>query len=144
MSNQIEKIQINYAEFAYFSTLPHIDQLNYFFEVFEGQSVKPKLDLKDFFSQLDSEFAEDEDPIVNINTEMSDSHDRVDVMIDDQYIMIESNSLKAIRIIMTRFIESGYLISRDKENEKMFKRDKTTRYLRVYSIIDQTTGICLN
>ena len=45
---------------------------------------------------------------------------------------------------MTRFIEAGYLISRDKENEKMFKRDKTTRYLRVYSIIDQTTGICLN
>tara|TARA_R100001377_G_scaffold13434_1_gene6763 strand:- start:812 stop:1246 length:435 start_codon:yes stop_codon:yes gene_type:complete len=144
MSNQIKKIQINYAEFAYFSTLPHIDQLNYFFDVYQGQSIKPNLDLKEFFSQIDSGMIEDEDPIVNINTEMSDSHDRVDVMIDDQYIMIESNSLKAIRIIMTRFIESGYLISRDKENEKMFKRDKTTRYLRVYSIIDQAAGICLN
>ncbi len=65
-------------------------------------------------------------------------------MIDDQYIMIESNSLKAIRIIMTRFMESGYIVSRNKKTEKLFKKDKTTRYIRVYSIIDQTTGFCLS
>jgi len=65
-------------------------------------------------------------------------------MIDNEFIMIESNSLKSIRIVITRFMESGYMLSRDIESEKMFKQDKRTRYLRVYQIIDQTTGICLS
>ena len=29
-------------------------------------------------------------------------------------------------------------------DEKLFKKDKTTRYIRVYSIIDQTIGFCLS
>jgi hypothetical protein len=65
-------------------------------------------------------------------------------MLDNEFIMIESNSLKSIRIVITRFMESGYMLSRDLESEKMFKQDKRTRFVRVYQIIDQTTGICLS
>ena len=143
MKNQVKNIKINYSEYAYFTTLPGHEKLNYFFQLFEGKTVND-LDLREFFNQIDIGITEDEDPIVNINTEISDSQHRVDVMIDDQYIMIESNSLKAIRIIMTRFMESGYIVSRNKKTEKLFKKDKTTRYIRVYSIIDQTTGFCLS
>ena len=65
-------------------------------------------------------------------------------MIDEEFIMIESDSLKAIRLVSTRFMEAGYLLRRDKQSEKMFKQDKTTRYLRVYSIIGQEPGFSLS
>jgi len=141
MTNQVKNIKINYSEYAYFTTLSDHEKLNYFFQLFEG--AKPKLDLKEFFSQIDTNFNDDESKI-HINKEIPDEHNRVDIMIDDEFIMIESNSLKAIRIIMTRFMESGYIVSRNKETEKIFKIDKTTRYIRVYSIIDQTIGFCLS
>ena len=65
-------------------------------------------------------------------------------MVDDQNILIESNSLKAVRIIKSKFIENGFILQRDKETEKMFKRDKLTKYLRVFIIVSQVNPICYN
>ena len=147
MKNKVGDINVNYSEFAYFSRLSEDDRLNYFFQLFEGRVIKPGLDLKEFFNQLDIDdtnlnatnvsYAYEDDAI-------SDSDNLVDIMIDNEFIMIESNSLKSIRIVITRFMESGYMLSRDLESENMFKQDKRTRFLRVYQIIDQTTGICLS
>ena len=147
MENKIENINVNYSEFAYFSRLSENDRLNYFFQLFEGETISPKvgLDLKEFFSQLDVADTDDTDTTNSEDiTDIGDDVNLVDIMIDNEFIMIESNSLKSIRLVITRFMESGYLLSRDLESEKMFKQDKRTRYLRVYQIIDQTTGICLN
>ena len=147
MKNKVGDINVNYSEFAYFSRLSEDDRLNYFFQLFEGRVIKPGLDLKEFFNQLDIDdtnlnatnvsYVHDDDAI-------SDSNNLVDIMLDNEFIMIESNSLKSIRIVITRFMESGYMLSRDLESEKMFKQDKRTRFVRVYQIIDQTTGICLS
>ena len=147
MKNKVGDINVNYSEFAYFSRLSEDDRLNYFFQLFEGRVIKPGLDLKEFFNQLDIDdtnlnatnvsYAYEDDAI-------SDSDNLVDIMIDNEFIMIESNSLKSIRIVITRFMELGYMLSRDLESEKMFKQDKRTRFVRVYQIIDQTTGICLS
>lgn len=147
MKNKVEDINVNYSEFAYFSRLSENDRLNYFFQLFEGETVKPGLDLKEFFSQLDvddTNLNDTTDSYAYDDEDISDSESLVDIMIDNEFIMIESNSLKSIRIVITRFMESGYMLSRDLESEKMFKPDKRTRYLRVYQIIDQTTGICLS
>jgi hypothetical protein len=65
-------------------------------------------------------------------------------MIDDENIMIEANSLRAIRIVANRFMQSGYILQRDKQTEKMFSKDKVTKYIRVFYIVDQITGICFN
>ena len=65
-------------------------------------------------------------------------------MIDDQNIMIESNSLKALRFVTYKFIESGYILRRDISIEKMFRKDKVTRYLRVFKIINQAPDLCFN
>jgi hypothetical protein len=70
--------------------------------------------------------------------------DFVDVIIDDENIMIESNSLKALRHVKDKFIESGYMLQRDLATEKMFRKDKTTRYIRVFRIINYTSSMCLN
>jgi len=147
MKNKVGDINVNYSEFAYFSKLSENDRLNYFFQLFEGEVVKPGLDLKEFFNQLDSDttnLTDTTDSYMYDSNDMSDSDNLVEIMIDNEFIMIESNSLKSIRIVITRFMESGYILSRDLESEKMFKQDKRTRFLRVYQIIDQTTGICLN
>ena len=147
MKNKVEDINVNYSEFAYFSRLSENDRLNYFFQLFEGEIAKPGLDLKEFFSQLDvddTNLNDTTDSYTYDDEDISDSVSLVDIMIDNEFIMIESNSLKSIRIVITRFMESGYMLSRDLESEKMFKPDKRTRYLRVYQIIDQTTGICLS
>ena len=147
MENRVGDINVNYSEFAYFSRLSENDRLNYFFQLFEGEIVKPGLDLKEFFNQLDADdtnLNDTTDSYTYDDEDISDSESLVDIMIDNEFIMIESNSLKSIRIVVTRFMESGYMLSRDLESEKMFKPDKRTRYLRVYQIIDQTTGICLS
>ena len=75
--------------------------------------------------------------------EVGDDH-QVDVMIDNQNILIESNSLKALRIIRNRFIENGFILLRDEDTEKMFKQDKITRYLRVFRIVRHVDPLCWN
>jgi hypothetical protein len=73
-----------------------------------------------------------------------DSDEKVDVTIDDTNIMIETNSLKALRHVSYRFVESGYILQRDRLTEKMFQKDKLTKYIRVFRILNYTSSICSN
>jgi hypothetical protein len=140
-------IAVNYAEWQYFITLSDADKLQYLFEIYEVEHRKGSggIDLSKFFEAV-------KDTIINNDLqtettsieEFGEGTERVDVMIDDDNIMIESNSLKAVRLVHLKFAEGGYLLQRDKELEKMFRKDKVTRYLRVYRIVDQISGICIN
>ena len=139
-------ITVNYAEWQYFITLSDADKMQYLFEIYEVEHRKGSggIDLSKFFEAV-------KDTILNNNLqqetvfeEYGDDTERVDVMIDDDNIMIESNSLKAVRLVHLKFAESGYLLQRDKDLEKMFRKDKITKYLRVFRIIDQISGICIN
>jgi len=143
MNNKIKNIHVNYSEYCYFDYLSDSEAVDYFFQLFEGQSAKSKLDLGGFFTQINEEYINDE-PLVQLKNDIPDHSNRVDIMIDDEYLLIESNSLKAVRIVMTKFMESGYVMSRDKKSETMFKPDKTTRYLRVYTIVGQIPGVSLS
>jgi hypothetical protein len=143
MNNKIKNIHVNYSEYCYFDYLSESEGVDYFFQLFEGQSAKSKLDLGGFFTQINEEYI-NEEPLVQLKNDIPDHSNRVDIMIDDEYLLIESNSLKAVRIVMTKFMESGYVMSRDKKSETMFKPDKTTRYLRVYTIVGQIPGISLS
>lgn len=143
MNNKIKNIHVNYSEYCYFDYLSESEGVDYFFQLFEGQSAKSKLDLGGFFTQINEEYI-NEEPLVQLKNDIPDHSNRVDIMIDDEYLLIESNSLKAVRIVMTKFMESGYVMSRDKKSELMFKPDKTTRYLRVYTIVGQIPGISLS
>ena len=143
MNNKIKKIYVNYSEYCYFDYLSDSEAVDYFFQLYEGQATKSKLDLGGFFTQINEEYI-NEEPLVQLKNDIPDHSNRVDIMIDDEYLLIESNSLKAVRIVMTKFMESGYVMSRDKKSELMFKPDKTTRYLRVYTIVGQIPGVSLS
>lgn len=144
MKNKIKSLHVNYSEYCYFDYLSDSEAIEYFFQLFEGQQTKKNLDLNGFFEQINDEYNIQEDPIVQLKKDLPDNYNRVDIMIDDEYLVVESNSLKAVRLVTSKFMESGYVMSRDTKSEKMFKKDKTTRYLRVYSILGQIPGLSLS
>lgn len=138
---------VNYAEWQYFNTLSDADKVRYMFDIYEAAHQKGTdgMDLSKFFESIKETLIKSDVIQAEATAEDSNSNaDRVDVMIDDENIMIESNSLKALRFVSLRFMESGYILQRDKDTEKMFRKDKVTRYLRVYRIVDQVSGICIN
>ena len=151
METLFNSINVNYSEYNYFKQLNVSERVSFLFQLFEGtrnviNKSGPDLDL--FFRTL----IDEQDSKVS-NRYITETYEdpgyasdpnRVDIIIDDTNIMVESNSLKAVRQVIYRFIESGYILRRDKVAEKSFKGGKITRYLRIFAIIDQTSHICIN
>ena len=145
MNSIFDLMQVNYAEYSYFKTLPKAEKLQFLFELYESASIRESqgIDLSQTFEMIKeslSDSAQFDEQLKKLPADV----DYVEVMIDDENIMVESNSIRSIRQIVYRFFESGYILRRDKEMEKMFKRDKITRYLRIFRIVDQISGICIN
>jgi len=150
METKFEKINISKQEYMFFLTLSIQERLDYMFGLYESSAVMQikAIDLSNFFSAIHETLQEKETAAKEQESQPIDeqprSFDRVDVMIDDEIIMIEANSLRALRLVKNRFIEAGYILQRDVEQEKMFRKDKVTKYMRIFYIVDQITGICFN
>jgi len=148
MKTIFSNIHVNYSEYEYWCSLDIVNQLQLIFDLYDSQTIKNKsIDLSQFFNGVYESLESDTTNNDQSNSEfenISDDSDRVDVMIDDNNIMIESNSLRAVRYVIFKFVESGYIIRRDVAVEKMFRKDKVTRYLRIFKIISQAPDICCN
>jgi hypothetical protein len=148
MKTLIDHIEITYSEYSYFKELSNADKLQYMFESYESKDI-PGLDLNlsTFFESIKSaviiEHNLEHDTFYDLDNYL-DSNEKVDVTIDDTNIMIETNSLKALRHVSYRFVESGYILQRDRLTEKMFQKDKITKYIRVFRILNHTSSICSN
>ena len=148
MKNPIHNIYISPSEYSYIVDLTGIEKFKYLVELFDVEE-KRDINLNEFFESIQSDLNDSEnvyDIPSNLEHEMDaeDDAERVDVMIDDQHVLIESNSLKNIRVIVKNLFESGYILSRDHGVESMFKTNKVTRYLRVYKITGIVNMMCLN
>ena len=144
MKNTFDDVKVTYSEYAYFKDLPKTEQIQYFFELYDAALAETRaLDLSAFFESIHNELQKP-GPAEFPEEEYDQTSDWVDVLIDDEIIMIESNSLRSCREVAMRFAESGYILRRDKTMEKSFRKDKNTRYMRIYQIIDQVSTICLN
>jgi len=141
MENKFEQLVITKHEINYLETLDDQGRLDYLFSIYDAEikRVITPADLAGFFEAVKENLEQQ-----NEQLEFPADSKRVDVLIDDDNIMIEANSLRAIRIVVNRFIESGYILRRDVALEKSFRKDKVTRYIRVFYIVDQITGICSN
>ena len=103
------------------------------------------VNLKQFFNNIKDALDTAEEDSIEIDLTKNDIPENfslVDILIDDKRIMIESDSLRAVRKVIRKFMESGYIISRDFKLEKTFKEDKVTRYMRVFKIINH--GSCFS
>ncbi len=147
MKKTLDHIKIKDAEFNYFITLSPSDQLTYFFELYEAERnmQSGNVNLKQFFNNIKDALDTVEEDSIEIDLTKNDIPENfslVDILIDDKRIMIESDSLRAVRKVIRKFMESGYIISRDFKLEKTFKEDKVTRYMRVFKIIHH--GSCFS
>lgn len=147
MKTIFDTIVVNYAEYSYYKDLSPSDRIKFMFEIYEAailRTQQPGIDLAGFFLAIKEQMIESSTYEIPQPTELPEGVDKIEVMIDDENIMVEANSLKAVRHIIYKFFESGYILRRDKEMEKLFKRDKVTKYLRIFKIVDQTSSICIN
>ena len=147
MKKTLDHIKIKDAEFNYFITLSPSDQLTYFFELYEAERnmQSGNVNLKQFFNNIKDALDTAEEDSIEIDLTKNDIPENfslVDILIDDKRIMIESDSLRAVRKVIRKFMESGYIISRDFKLEKTFKEDKVTKYMRVFKIIHH--GSCFS
>jgi len=154
MNTIFDNIIVKLPQLNYFQQLTAQEKIYYLFELFETSKYTDNFSnadlasgLETFFNQLDEEaehydenFPEFESYDIGDGT----SSVRVDVLVDNENVVLESNSLKAVRNIKDKFLDCGYLLSRDAEIEKIFRPDKVTRYLRVYRIIGRTFHLCYN
>tara|TARA_Y100001972_G_scaffold36382_1_gene44941 strand:- start:208 stop:654 length:447 start_codon:yes stop_codon:yes gene_type:complete len=142
-----DQIFVAYPEYNYFNDLSGTDKISYLIELYDLENRKTDFDpnerladgLKQFFEDMAPEEYEE---LEFTSYDINETNERVDIMIDHENILIESNSLKAVRHILKKCVESGYLIKRDVETEKVFKKNKVGRYLRIYNIIGTENHIC--
>mgnify|MGYP003651359063 CR=1 FL=1 len=142
MKTLIDHMDITYSEYAYFKELSNADKLQYMFESYESRGTS-HLNLSTFFESIKSALIQEHDTYVKSNNYLEDNQ-KVDVTIDDTNILIETNSLKALKHVSYRFVESGYILQRDRLTEKMFYKNKNTKYLRVFRILNYASSICSN
>lgn len=141
MKSVLNNIYISNYEYNYIVELSGKKKFSYLIERFESTTrQKHELNLTEFFNEISHDDETEEYSIefsTNDSAELND--DQVDVMIDSENILIESNSLKNIRVTIKNFFELGYILQRDLNTEKIFKPNKVTRYIRIYTIIGNIT-----
>lgn len=156
MKNIFNHIYISPMEYSYLIDLNPMDKLNYLFEIFEMEHRKQTGSkqfgsgdfFRDFFDALQEYQKRQQSENYNLRQPQKpiepDDRERIDVQIDENHILIESNNLAAVRHIVNRFFDGGYILARNKKTEKMFRADKVTRYFRVYDIVGEHNVICPN
>ncbi|NBS61885.1 MAG: hypothetical protein EBT26_07600 [Microbacteriaceae bacterium] len=154
MKTIFNKIYVSKSEYSMFKIMRTSDQLRWLFETYDAAITQTNtLDLSKFFNDIKENLEQYNTSLLEYdnNTHMiqndlpaDNSIDFVDVLVDDKNILLESNSLKALRYVKNKFFESGYMLQRDLATEKLFRKDKTTRYIRVFRIINHVNSMCLN
>ena len=133
---------ITYSEYEYFKSLDKSDKIKYMFELYETTLVPQNLNLNMFFETIKSAVLNSK--YIPIVEAPKVKQSIIDVTIDDEIIMIETDNLKALRTVLWRFVESGYVLRRETNMEKMFKKNKHTKYIRIFQILNRSSSICPN
>ena len=136
MSNYLNDINVQLPEFNFFQQLSSSEKFLYL--TGKNSDINIAENLQTFFDDI-TELQQ-----YDVFNTGGDEFDKVDVLVDNENLVLESNSLSAVRQIKNRFMDEGYVLTRDSELEKMFKKNKLTRYLRVYKIIGRVFHLCYN
>ena len=151
MNNIFDNITVRLPELHYFQQLLRKEKIYYFLELFETSINTKEIQtsgiqegLQQFFDDLEFESTNELPYYESYDIGSDDHYNRVDILVDNENLVIESNSLKAVRSIKDKFLDCGYLLIRDTDVEKVFRVDKITKYVRVYKIIGRTFHLCLN
>ena len=144
MNNIFDNITVRLPQLHYFQQLLRKEKIYYFLELYETSTNSQELQTSGLKEGLDSESSSELPYYESYDIGSDDHYNRVDILVDNENLVIESNSLKAVRSIKDKFLDCGYLLIRDTDVEKVFRVDKITKYVRVYKIIGRTFHLCLN
>lgn len=141
--NHLSNIEVGLAEYNFFQELSPYEKFFYLTEIYDIELKKaedPNIveNLQEFFDDL-TELQQ-----YDVLNSSGDDFSKVDVLVDNENLVLESNSLRAVRHIKYRFMDDGFILIRDSEAEKLFKKNKVTRYLRVFKIIGRSFYLCYN
>ena len=135
MNNVFNNITVRLPELHYFQQLLKKEKIYYFLELFETsinakeiQTTGIQEGLQQFFDDLETESSNEMHYYESYDICSDEHYNRVDILVDNENIVIESNSLKAVRSIKDRFLDCGYLLVRDTDVEKVFRVDKITKW----------------
>ena len=143
MNSHLDAIEVQLPEFNFFQQLTSNEKFLYLTEIYDLETRKNSdIDITENLQTFFDDITELQHYDV-LNTG-GEEFDKVDVLVDNENLVLESNSLSAVRQIKNRFMDEGYVLARDSEIEKMFKKNKITRYLRVYKIIGRVFHLCYN
>jgi hypothetical protein len=143
MNSHLDAIEVQLPEFNFFQQLTSNEKFLYLTEIYDLETRKNSdIDIAENLQTFFDDITElQQYDVLNTGGE---EFDKVDVLVDNENLLLESNSLRAVRQIKNRFMDEGYVLARDSEIEKMFKKNKITRYLRVYKIIGRVFHLCYN
>lgn len=143
MNSHLDAIEVQLPEFNFFQQLTSNEKFLYLTEIYDLETRKNSdIDIAENLQTFFDDITElQQYDVLNTGGE---EFDKVDVLVDNENLVLESNSLRAVRQIKNRFMDEGYVLARDSEIEKMFKKNKITRYLRVYKIIGRVFHLCYN
>ena len=143
MNSHLDAIEVQLPEFNFFQQLTSNEKFLYLTEIYDLETRKNSdIDIAENLQTFFDDITElQQYDVLNTGGE---EFDKVDVLVDNENLLLESNSLRAVRQIKNRFMDEGYVLARDSEIEKMFKKNKITRYLRVYKIIGRVFLLCYN
>ena len=106
MSNYLKDIEVQLPEFNFFQQLSSSEKFLYLTEIYELETKKNSdtnivKNLQTFFEDVTELQQYD---VFNTGGE---EFDKVDVLVDNENLVLESNSLSAVRQIKNRFIENN-------------------------------------
>lgn len=135
MNNNIfNRLNISPTEYSYIMDLSPIEKLQYLFEIYDIELNKQNsLNLHEFFNEINETADVD---INDSNDEIDLNSNRSEVLLDNKHVIIQSNSLRVTRFLVSNLFESGFILQRNLVTEKRFRKHKLTRYIRVYNIVN--------
>ena len=110
MSNYLNDINVQLPEFNFFQQLSSSEKFLYLTEIYELETGKNSdiniaENLQTFFDDI-TELQQ-----YDVFNTGGDEFDKVDVLVDNENLVLESNSLSAVRQIKNRFMDEGYVLT---------------------------------
>ena len=141
---EIDSLHINQKDFDLFKTLKPKDKIEF---LYDAQFIGKELSINKAISKIQSSLASN--PLLNelfqdtLYDELKWNNHRMNIMISNNMLHINSTSIKWIRGIVKKMFSDGHILIRNKNAKKAIGVD-LYRFYRCYDIIGSGAPLCLN
>ena len=141
---EIDNLHINEKDFDLFQTLEPKDKIEF---LYDAQFIGKELSINKALSKVNSSISSDS--VLNeifqdtLYDELRWDTDRLNIMISNRMVHINSTSIKWIRSIVKKMFSDGHILMRNKKAKKAPGVD-IYRFYRCYDIVGSGAPLCLN